>query len=246
MSRRNVRELAAAIAVLLVLTGCGGGEAESEPEETPAQVRTMTEDELVAVLPTLEDVDEGSEITLTCPGGGEAECVRPSVADVEALTASRDFQLAPRGEPAEIEREASGSGLGDLLFARVEQWPDTDTAEARVRDLREDDDEVEGDFDIPIEDTDRGYSPGRAGEGAVEEVEIAGYRAQVMDYEATFTFRDIEPEERLGVEVSVVVDDVVVQVLTATSALGRDRAELRDFSIQLVADMIERLPTAEE
>lgn len=246
MTRSNVRGLVAATAVALVLAGCSGGGSESEPEETPAPVRTMTEDELVAVLPTLEDVDEGSEIDRTCPSDGESNCVAPTLDGEEGLAARRSFTLAPRAKPEDIERMANGAGLPELLSANVEQWSDPRTAEARLEFFRENDGELVGDFDEPIEETGETFTPGRAGTGAVEEIEIDGHRGRVLDYEATFTFLGAEPEERLEVQVAVVVDQLVVHVVVGTSALGWERAELRTFAVDMVEDMIERLPTAEE
>ena len=249
MSRSIVRRLVVATAAALVLGACGGngGEAESGPETSPAPVRTMTQDELVAVLPTLEDVDEGSTIDETCPVDGEQKCAPRTVGDVEALAATRTLTLPARGKPEDVERQAAGSGITDLLFAGAEQWPDAGTARERFESLSEDDAELEGDFDIPIEDLEDGrYSPGRTGNGSVEEVEVGGRPAQVLDYEATFTFRDGEPEERLEVQVAVLVDQVFVFVTMATSALGRERAELRAEARDLATDIVERLPTTEE
>lgn len=242
MSGRIVRSLVAATAATLVLSGCTGGEADGEAEASPVPIRTMTQDELVDVLPALEEVRGGSEVDRTCPVDGEPACVRPAVAEVDALTASRDYTLEPVGGPADVERAENGSGIGERVFVRVEQWADADAARERIEVLREDEAQFDGDFDLPLLDTEQGYTPGRKGNGAIEQLEVAGRPAQVMDYEATFTFRDVDPEERLEVQVSVLADDVVLQVLLVADAASRERAQVRGLALDLAAAMVGRLP----
>jgi hypothetical protein len=158
-----------------VLVACGdddtGDDSSTPSQETTTTVPTLGIEELRAAVSALTELPEGYSISQQCLQDGEPEC-NPNA--VEAWIAAED-------------------GEGSSLVISAEALDDADAATTRLENLRGDDQEYDGTFDVPAEaeSTTNGgstgaYVAGEQGEGTVEDVEVDGWSGYevVKAYEA--------------------------------------------------------------
>lgn len=125
---------------------------------TPAPPSVFTVDHLTAAMPTEDELPDDYRIKTACPGGDSCR--------------SGDLPNAS------ILADHAGD-LTEYVAIGATQYPSAEEAEVVVATSRAERVDEDGSFDIPIEEIEDGYIPGRRGRGVLADSELdgwAGYR----------------------------------------------------------------------
>ena len=143
-----------------------------EPVSTTTTVPTFTLEQLAAAMPTEADLPDGYGITDSCLTPEDPDCLQDTLYPYVSVAADN----------------SGGSSIDEFFAVTATMPPNADAAADQQASSRTEAGREDGAFDFPVEESEDGsYTPGRRGEGRLEDAEIdgwTGYRL-VSSYEST-------------------------------------------------------------
>lgn len=227
---------------LLLLSGCAGGDGESDAEPSAtassaptsaAPPRAYTVEDLAAALPRSSQLPVAGQKKDACPGGDTCEDVAASVG----------FGLDLPVPAAEREKLANAAFVSDYLNVTARTFADEAAAKASVTEVRADDQKYEGSFDIPLKELpENRYNPGETGTGSVVDDELDGWTGYMVSRVQKYSSTDETNDKPFQVSKLLVSRGVTrLSVLVVMLSEPRDEGEATKVAQQVAAEYLERL-----
>lgn len=227
--------------VLMLVAGCGGGSsseaADPAPAKTSAAPRAYAIEDLASGLPRSSQVPTATKKTTTCPG--DKFCRKGAV--------SVAFELEAPGDPAEVQKRKDAAFVLDRasVSANVESDPQGATV-AVEKDRRTEVSMFDGPFDIKLRSKGKTYNPGQKGTGAVEALDMDGWRGWTSVRTQKYSGLD---NGTIGFNstiyditvIKLAARDAVLRIDVIVASKQRPKGESSTIALRLARDYIKRL-----
>lgn len=128
-------------------------------------------------MPTATDLPDGFSITSSCPG--------------ELCSAESELPNAS------VLAESDAEDAADFVAVGATEYPDAEAAAASLASSRSTREAETGPFETPVQDREDGYTPGRTGEGTLEDAAVDDWTG----YRHIATYQTIHPDTGMSDEV---------------------------------------------
>lgn len=218
-----------------LLLSCTASDSSTDP--APDDSATYPAAQLEDALPSVEQVPDGKEVVLRCPGS-------ESCFDAEN-SESWSVQISMKGPVPAVDRERAkqASELDDFVVVSVDKYGGAVAAAAALKQSRERAAESEGEFSSEAEDIEGGgYTMGMTGTSTVDEATFGRWAGFVNIRNFALTNLDGSTEGRLReARVQVARGPIIVSATVAKSAETAEAGESEMLARALVSDYLARL-----